>query len=324
MFENPILRHPLAALAVIIAIGVSACGAAAGTAVAQPQVAAAKAVLGRVDVLVFAPHPDDETIGAAGVLQQALAAGKRVRVVFVTNGDGYPQAAARLFHRPAATLDPTDYVHLAALRQREATAAAAVLGVNRASLVFLGYPDGALAKLYGDRSRVPIRSPRTGRTATYGPVQPDYHSMVHGRPAPYTRAGALADVEEVLRTSRPGEVLVTDRADQHPDHSASYHLVHDAIAALGYKATLLTFVVHSGCWPSPRGPTPDFRFQPCSVGRVAYPIGVPWPPPLRVRLSAYQAALKLKALTAYHSQWAILQPFLSSFTKSEEIFWTDR
>jgi LmbE family N-acetylglucosaminyl deacetylase len=49
---------------------------------------------GQVDVLVFAPHPDDEVIGAAGVLQQALAAGKSVRIVFATNGDAYPDAAS--------------------------------------------------------------------------------------------------------------------------------------------------------------------------------------------------------------------------------------
>jgi LmbE family N-acetylglucosaminyl deacetylase len=41
-----------------------------------------------VDLLVFAPHPDDDAIGAGGVIQQALADRKKVRVVFVTSGDG--------------------------------------------------------------------------------------------------------------------------------------------------------------------------------------------------------------------------------------------
>lgn len=50
--------------------------------------------LSPVDVLVFAPHPDDEVIGAGAVLQQALAERKTVRIVFATNGDGYPEAAS--------------------------------------------------------------------------------------------------------------------------------------------------------------------------------------------------------------------------------------
>src|SRR5512143_3590489 len=39
-------------------------------------------------LMVFAPHPDDETLGAGGLIQRVLATGGKVRVVFVTNGDG--------------------------------------------------------------------------------------------------------------------------------------------------------------------------------------------------------------------------------------------
>jgi LmbE family N-acetylglucosaminyl deacetylase len=59
-----------------------------------------------VDVLVCAPHPDDETVGTAGVIQHAVAAARRVRVVFVTNGDGYPRAAAALLDKPLSDLAP--------------------------------------------------------------------------------------------------------------------------------------------------------------------------------------------------------------------------
>jgi len=40
--------------------------------------------------LVIAPHPDDESIAAGGLLQRAIAAGGEVRVVFVTDGDNNP------------------------------------------------------------------------------------------------------------------------------------------------------------------------------------------------------------------------------------------
>jgi LmbE family N-acetylglucosaminyl deacetylase len=284
-------------------------------------------VLGPVDLLVFAPHPDDEVIGAGGVLQQALAAGRRVRIVFATNGDAYPQAASALFNKPVSALQAADYLRLAATRQGEAVAANRTLGVGPSSLVFLGYPDGILAGVYADAGDVPVQSPTTGRTETYGAVETDFHTLAHGHPAPYTRAAALADVVEVMRESQPALVYVTDRADQHPDHLATYELVHDAIAKTGFKGELLTYVVHSGLtqqWPWPQGQTPGSPFETHTVGGTTFPIGVPWPPPVRVTLTAGQSALKLQALEAYRSQWAIDQEYLGSFVKSEEIFWTGR
>ena len=40
--------------------------------------------------LVIAPHPDDESIAAGGLLQRAIAAGGEVRVIVVTDGDNNP------------------------------------------------------------------------------------------------------------------------------------------------------------------------------------------------------------------------------------------
>jgi hypothetical protein len=40
-------------------------------------------------LLVVAPHPDDEVLGAGGLMQQVHEAGGTVRVVYLTNGDGY-------------------------------------------------------------------------------------------------------------------------------------------------------------------------------------------------------------------------------------------
>ncbi len=45
-------------------------------------------------IVVFAPHPDDEVIGCAGIIMQALARGAHVKVVDITSGDGFDAAAA--------------------------------------------------------------------------------------------------------------------------------------------------------------------------------------------------------------------------------------
>ncbi len=38
-------------------------------------------------VLILAPHPDDEDIGCAGVIQRALKSGAKVKIMYLTNGD---------------------------------------------------------------------------------------------------------------------------------------------------------------------------------------------------------------------------------------------
>ena len=69
-------------------------------------------------LLVFAPHPDDETIATGGLIQGALCAGARVEVLFATDVYGTPNlpVGADLLH---AALGPLArealYVALAGL-----------------------------------------------------------------------------------------------------------------------------------------------------------------------------------------------------------------
>jgi len=77
-------------------------------------------------VLVFSPHPDDETIGVGGFIAQSIENGADVRIVLVTNGD---------FHGDEQ------------VRYDEFTKATQILGVPESQLVFLGYPDGKLDKM---------------------------------------------------------------------------------------------------------------------------------------------------------------------------------
>ena len=58
-------------------------------------------------LLVIAPHPDDEVLGAGGLMQRVRAAGGMVHVVYLTDGDGYPEGVR------AEQLDSTVLVELA-------------------------------------------------------------------------------------------------------------------------------------------------------------------------------------------------------------------
>ena len=102
-------------------------------------------------------HPDDVDFGAAGTVAAFTSAGVDVTYCIVTNGDagGSDRTMAR--------------TEMAALRQDEQRAAAAVVGVN--DVRFLGHPDGmveATRALRRDISRV-IRQVRPERVLTQSP-----------------------------------------------------------------------------------------------------------------------------------------------------------
>ena len=85
-------------------------------------------------VVVVAPHPDDEVLGVAGLLQGLHRAGHRIEVVAVTDGEAsHPGSRAM---RPPI---------LAAVRRIEAAAAHRALGLHGCPTVRLGLPDGAVA-----------------------------------------------------------------------------------------------------------------------------------------------------------------------------------
>jgi LmbE family N-acetylglucosaminyl deacetylase len=74
-------------------------------------------------VLVFSPHPDDETIAVGGYIAQSRKEGADIRIVLVTNGN---------------------YHHEEALRYSEFKKATGILGVPESNLIFLNFPDGKL------------------------------------------------------------------------------------------------------------------------------------------------------------------------------------
>jgi len=104
-------------------------------------------------LLVLAPHPDDETLAAAGQILAARAAGAAVKVVWLTLGDGFELAAPR----PG----PEGLRALAKIRMEEAKEATQVLGLGDEDRVFLGYPDQGLLRLFLTHYYLPYESPHT-------------------------------------------------------------------------------------------------------------------------------------------------------------------
>jgi LmbE family N-acetylglucosaminyl deacetylase len=82
---------------------------------------------------VIAPHPDDEAIGAFGLIKALRTRGAIVDVTLVTDG-GASHAQSRSW--PRARLRDTRYAETRRVLRRA--------GIRRQDLRFLGYPDGEL------------------------------------------------------------------------------------------------------------------------------------------------------------------------------------
>ena len=277
-------------------------------------------------IVVFAPHPDDEVIGCAGIIMQALARGAQVKVVAITNGDGFPAAAAGVTHKPVDQVGPDDFLTLSRLRQTESRTALEILGGRAADLIVFGYPDSDLGNLYDSTDDKVFRQQFTKKNETYALIQKDYHTSVHGKPAPYQRSSVLGDLVELLTTLQPTEIYVTDETDGHIDHRAAFWFVRDAARQVGYKGAFYTYLVHGlPSWPFPPEITPNLRFESRKVDGEVAPRGLPWPPPRRVPLTREQAQRKLESIQAHNIPVVGLpdhQKEMESFVKSEEVFWT--
>jgi LmbE family N-acetylglucosaminyl deacetylase len=276
--------------------------------------------------VVFAPHPDDEVIGCAGIIMQALARGTRVKVIAITSGDGFPAAAAGVAHKPVDRVGPEDFLALSRLRQTESRTALEILGGKADDLVVLGYPDGDLGNLYNSSDEKVFRQQFTQRAETYALIQKDYHTSVHGKPAPYQRGSLLGDLVELLTTLQPTEIYVTDETDGHIDHRSAFWFVRDAAKQVAYEGAFYTYLVHGlPSWPFPPEITPTLPFESRKVHGEVAPRGLPWPPPRRVPLTPEQARRKLKSIQAHNIPvvgFPNHQKEMESFVKSEEVFWT--
>lgn len=117
-------------------------------------------------VLVVAPHPDDEAIGAWGLMRRLGKAGARVDVVIVSDGSGSHPGSRRW---PPA--------RLVRERRRETLRAMATLAIPPARIRFLALPDGALAAQRVQLALALARALRRRRAPDLivGPVQDDAH-----------------------------------------------------------------------------------------------------------------------------------------------------
>jgi LmbE family N-acetylglucosaminyl deacetylase len=300
-------------------------------------------------LMIVAPHPDDETLMAGGIIAKSRAAGEPVKVVIVTNGD-----------------DKKGRPEYGLTREAESVAALQLLGLEPNDIIFLGYAGATGELLYlmnsycSDDRTYTAKSGASSTYAAQGLGEQDFHSWLTGRPARYNGKNLLDDLETILKTFRPPHLYTSSRFDEHPEHRAVYYFVVRAIQAVrlqdpSYAPVLHTTVVHdvtsnsyddfwdaarplpqisvdfSGddVWPAPNANTdrastdtlPAFS-PPHNLWRTT----LDWsqverfPVPAEMRTTDLETNLKYRALQQYTSQPL---RYLAPFCKQDEIFWRE-
>jgi len=296
MLRPDVKKMALPSLALLWAFAVAAH--------ASPPPAALPTIDASTRLLVIAPHPDDETLCCAGVIERVVRAGGHASVVWITSGDG--SELNLLFIERSLFRSPTKMHELAERRMREARAATAVLGLRSAEQLFLGYPDGGvLALLEGNYTRA-YTSPFTGSSAV---PYPDALFPGHA----YSGASLEQDLRAVLDRVRPTLLLTACPRDAHPDHRAAGLFTLRLLARRGQLAAARCWVVHGGeGWPSPRQLSPGLPLPPAPL--LA---GVPM---AAFELTPAEEDRKLEALRAYPTQLEMLSPLLLAFVRTTELF----
>lgn len=175
-------------------------------------------------VLVVAPHPDDESLGAGGLLQAVTAAGAAARVVFATSGERNPWAQRATEYR--LWLDRGARPRFADLRRRESLLALADLGITADAARYLELPDQGLTRFLLDR------------------------------PAELT--GILA---AEVAGFRPTVLIAPSYWDLHPDHSAlavALDLAVQSVPPPARPRALWHYLVHHPKLRSSKLPGPTF------------------------------------------------------------------
>jgi LmbE family N-acetylglucosaminyl deacetylase len=242
-------------------------------------------------LIVVAAHPDDESLGAGGLISASAARGLPVTVLVATNGEAsHPNSPS---HTPA---------DLAAVRRVEVVAAVRVLAPD-ARVLLLDLPDGDLAQhrnsleeaLWDEVLRDPgQREHETGETA--------------GTPAP----GAA----DAAAPTPAGTWLVAPwRQDGHPDHTVAGAAA--ALVAGRTGARLLEYPIWAWHWSTPAdpiwpgagAPTTRWRFHLDESTRSTK----------RTALAAHQS--QTEALSDQPGDEAIVQPgFAAHFDRDHEVF----
>ncbi len=261
-------------------------------------------------ILILAPHPDDETIGCAGIIQKARAAKARIKVVYLTNGDH--NEFAFIVYEKRMTFRKGEFLYMGEVRKQESRRAMDFLGLKDKGLVFLGYPDFGtftMFRRYWQQKR-PFRTLLTRVQKVPYKDSPSFD-------ASYSSENILEDLKRQVLSFRPNKIFVSHPADVNSDHKSFYLFLEVALADLRFfmrRPKVYPYLIHHSGWPLPRHYHPDLiltppeRFQNSSISWV------------QAGLNREETENKANATLCYRSQTASSAFYLLAFARENELF----
>lgn len=256
-------------------------------------------------IFILSPHPDDEVLGCAGLVQHAKTVGARVEIAFLTNGDG--SRTTQIVLNAKSPNRRQSLFQIAQNRQFEALEAARRLGVCPENVHFLGFPDGACWPLMQHQSGALTPSPTTGFDRV------PYERAAQNA-APYSRDSLVQTLAQLLEKTAPTQLFTTHPLDTHLDHKAAFAALEAAKSRAQIAARLWVFLIHYGIWPVPNGHKPDLNLWPPHQfldGQTQW---------FSLELTQAQIAAKKHALEAHATQLASTPRYLHAFVRRNELF----
>lgn len=270
-------------------------------------------------LLFFSPHPDDETLAAAGLIQRVVEDEGKACVVFMTNGDGYAEGVRVFCKHSRATAG--DFISYGVKRHDEAVGAISSLGLQPEDASFLGFPDQGiddLWKRYWSRLS-PYTSPYTHFSS------PGYKTSLD-RWVKYAGSDLDNVIQRLIVDFAPDWIVLPDPRDCHPDHSATGVFVLDALRRLDRaglveagEGRIYTYLVHYPDYPGPgawaqRIEKGGFSGSSDIAGLLS---DLEW---LSMSLTPEELAKKQSTLAVYKTQQRILGGFMKQFIRPHEVF----
>ena len=237
-------------------------------------------------VLIFAPHPDDESLSSAGLIRYCVEHNVPVHVVVVTNGGNGK---------------------LGVIRHSETLNATEKLGLSSNNVTFLDYPQ-VVDRLFNENW-----DPNHAYTAGA-----PHNSFAFENNSSYNGGSLESNIETMIHEYNPTIIIYPALDDDNTDHWGTGSFVDYAVNNMGYSTKMYSYLVHNDetLWPFPRSYYPQSNLLPPSylTNQTNWFIF-----PLSNSLEQY----KFNAVNCYQSQMKKDPVFLKSYVRTNELFAVD-
>jgi len=237
-------------------------------------------------VLIFAPHPDDESLSSAGLISYCVQHNIPVHVVVITNGGKGKLSQIRHFE----TLNAT-----------------AKLGLSSQDITFLDYPQ-VIDHLFNENWD-PNHLYSDGS---------NHNPFAYQRNSTYCGASLETNIETEIQNFNPTIIIYPSAKDDNTDHWGTSAFVNYAVNKMDYPVKMYNYMVHNDVtlWPFPRSYFPQSNLLPPAylanqTNWIVFP------------LNNTLEQSKYDAVNSYQSQMKKDPVFLRSYIRKNELFAVD-